>query len=299
MFDASIPTLNLSIGPGSQSEGDMVLDYMKMPSEMNTYDVPVLPEAHEMASCPHAMSVLNTLQTMLDRYRVGQNTEVLPLNEMPDADLEMLNQILGEGEVSVLLMMSQQRQIRIQETVMAGVWRLREVMADQTVRESLEVADIPAAVRQFAFIAADKKIDLSAIPKTVLNAPSVLVELADASASYSKKKATDLLVSETNDYPVVNLTLLPFSPEDHSVLNDQLGTGSVMMLSRGYGNCRITSTQIPGIWRVQYFNSTDQLILDTLEVIDIPLVACAAQEDIDDSTERLNEIREVFVEPHA
>jgi hydrogenase-1 operon protein HyaF len=299
MFDASIPTLNLSIGPGSQSEGDMVLDYMKMPSEMNTYDVPVLPEAHEMASCPHAMSVLNTLQTMLDRYRVGQNTEVLPLNEMPDADLEMLNQILGEGEVSVLLMISQQRQIRIQETVMAGVWRLREVMADQTVRESLEVADIPAAVRQFAFIAADKKIDLSAIPKTVLNAPSVLVELADASASYSKKKATDLLVSETNDYPVVNLTLLPFSPEDHSVLNEQLGTGSVMMLSRGYGNCRITSTQIPGIWRVQYFNSTDQLILDTLEVIDIPLVACAAQEDIDDSTERLNEIRDVFVEPHA
>jgi hydrogenase-1 operon protein HyaF len=87
MFDASIPTLNLSIGPGSQSEGDMVLDYMKMPSEMNTYDVPVLPEAHEMASCPHAMSVLNTLQTMLDRYRVGQNTEVLPLNEMPDAEI--------------------------------------------------------------------------------------------------------------------------------------------------------------------------------------------------------------------
>ena len=299
MFDATIPTLSLSIGPGSQSEGDMVLDYMKMPSEMNTYDVPILPEAHEMASCPHAMSVLNTLQTMLERYRVGQNTEVLPLNEMPDADLEMLNQILGEGEVSVLLVLGKQRQIRIQETVMAGVWRLREVLSDQTVRESLEVADIPVAVRQFAFIAADKAIDLSTIPKSVLNAPSVLVELAEASASYSRKKTTDLLVSEANDYPVVNLTLLPFSPEDHTVLNEQLGMGSVTMLSRGYGNCRITSTQIPGIWRVQYFNSTDNLILDTLEVIDIPLVACAAQEDVEDSAERLNEIREVFLEQSA
>lgn len=94
---------------------------------------------------------------------------------------------------------------------------------------------------------------------------------------------------------MINLSLLPFSPEDHNYLNEKVGVGHVTLLSRGYGNCRITSTQVDGLWRVQYFNSTDQLILDTLEITDIPAVACAAPEDLEDSAERLKEILEVFV----
>jgi hydrogenase-1 operon protein HyaF len=40
----------------------------------------------------------------------------------------------------------------------------------------------------------------------------------------------------------------------------------------------------------QYFNSDDTLILNTLEVSDVPSVACAAMEDLADSAERLGEI---------
>jgi hydrogenase-1 operon protein HyaF len=42
---------------------------------------------------------------------------------------------------------------------------------------------------------------------------------------------------------------------------------------------------------VQYYNSTETLILNTLEVADVPLVACASADDITDSAQRLNEIR--------
>ena len=35
MRDISINIVNVPVGPGSQPEGDMVLDYMKMPSEMS------------------------------------------------------------------------------------------------------------------------------------------------------------------------------------------------------------------------------------------------------------------------
>ena len=94
---------------------------------------------------------------------------------------------------------------------------------------------------------------------------------------------------------VINLSLLPFSPEDHYSLTETTGTGSVTILSRGYGNCRITSTQVDGLWRVQYYNSTDQLILDTLEIVAIPAVACAAPEDLADSAVRLSEIRDALV----
>ena len=68
------------------------------------------------------------------------------------------------------------------------------------------------------------------------------------------------------------------------------GSGRVVVLSRGYGNCRIASTRLPRIWRVTYFNSTDLVILDTLEVSLVPEVACAAAEDLEDSAERLAEV---------
>ena len=62
------------------------------------------------------------------------------------------------------------------------------------------------------------------------------------------------------------------------------------MISRGFGNCRITSTGARDVWRVQYFNSMNTLILNTIEVVDVPEVALAATEDLVDSRERLAEL---------
>jgi hydrogenase-1 operon protein HyaF len=45
---------------------------------------------------------------------------------------------------------------------------------------------------------------------------------------------------------------------------------------------------------VQYFNSQDTLILNTLEVSDVPSVACASPEDIADSCQRLQDIMQVY-----
>jgi hydrogenase-1 operon protein HyaF len=49
------------------------------------------------------------------------------------------------------------------------------------------------------------------------------------------------------------------------------------------------------VWWVQYFNSQDTLILNTLEVSDVPNVACASPEDIADSRQRLEEIMKVYL----
>lgn len=287
MENNGIQMFNIPVGPGSQEEGDMVLDYMKMPSEMDTYDIPVLPEADDVQRCPQAVAVMEQLQNLLSCYTPGGPTQSMVLDAMPDADLDMLNQILGEGEVSVVITGDQP--IRIQETVMAGVWRLRRFNTQgDVIAETLEVADVPACVRQAAFqTLRTLNVDPEAMPAGVLNAPSVLVEIADASAAFAGKAPAAP--------HVINLSLLPFSPEDHNYLAEATGTGAVTILSRGYGNCRITSTEVHGLWRVQYFNSTDQLILDTLEITDIPAVACAAQEDLEDSAERLKEIREVLI----
>ena len=92
----------------------------------------------------------------------------------------------------------------------------------------------------------------------------------------------------------INLTLLPCTDEDIEFLTRKLGGGPAVILSRGYGNCRITSTATRNVWWVQYFNSQDKLILNSIEMARVPEVACAAKEDIEDSADRIREILEVY-----
>jgi hydrogenase-1 operon protein HyaF len=93
---------------------------------------------------------------------------------------------------------------------------------------------------------------------------------------------------------VVNLTLLPHTEEDLAWLDEALGEGAVTILSRGYGNCRITATAQAHVWRVQFYNSMDVLILDTFEVTAMPEVVLAAAEDLADSAGRLREVLEAI-----
>ena len=113
-----------------------------------------------------------------------------------------------------------------------------------------------------------------------MNAPTLLQELHDHRQQWRVGQSAHL----------VNLSLLPLSPADMACLEEQLGTGRVVILSRGYGNCRISSTRVPNTWRVVYYNSQDAMILNSIEVVDMPEVACAAPEDLVDSEQRLREV---------
>lgn len=72
--------------------------------------------------------------------------------------------------------------------------------------------------------------------------------------------------------------------------------GDTIILSRGYGNCRVSSTRTNNVWWVQYYNSQDAMILNSIEIINVPEVVCAAQEDIDDSAERVAEVMDIYNE---
>jgi hydrogenase-1 operon protein HyaF len=91
---------------------------------------------------------------------------------------------------------------------------------------------------------------------------------------------------------VINLTLLPQTEADLAHLDNTLGHGPISILSRGYGNCRISATRLANCWWVRHYNSDERLILNTLEVVDVPAAALAAQGDMEDSAERLAEILE-------
>jgi hydrogenase-1 operon protein HyaF len=150
------------------------------------------------------------------------------------------------------------------------------------LEDAIEVAPIPTLFAETAQqdLWEKRPVWQGPLPPTVQNAPLLIEEVVGYAQTWRQGQVPQ----------VVNLTLLPVTPEDIGFLDHHLGTGRVLMLSRGYGNCRISNTRLPNCWRVVYYNAMDKVILNTVEVVDMPEVAMAAQEDLQDSYDRLCEV---------
>jgi hydrogenase-1 operon protein HyaF len=256
---------------------------MEMPKGMRTYAMPEMPEADEAQIYRAALAKLHEVLAALRAAPPAGHTIEIELTPLDTPNREFISQLLGEGEVSIIAGAN----IQAQEAVLAGVWRLQEVdAAGKLVSDKIEVGEFPKAVLQLAEEAA--VTDLSSIDAgsalNLMNAAPLISELTHKVASYAPEAASH----------VINLSLLPLADADLIFLERMLGHGPVTVLSRGYGNCRISSTEVKNAWWVRYFNSREAIILNTIEVVRIPGVALAASQDLEDSAERLAEILEVY-----
>jgi hydrogenase-1 operon protein HyaF len=282
MKDFPIPVVAIGIGPGSQPEEE-TLDYLPMPQGMETFRAPVLPEPEDVAECHQARRALREALAQLERVRHGGANLGVDLTGLPAADLQLINQVLGEGEVSAVVSGGDSGyELRVQESVFAGVWRVVCSVNGMVSSDTIELGAVPQALKTAALedVLPTVLRWQGALPPNVQNAPTLLAEIEDQWRVWRTGQPAH----------VVNLTLLPMSVEDIGFLDHHLGTGRVVILSRGYGNCRITNTRMPNCWRVVYYNSQDLVILNTVEVVELPDVAQAAREDLDDSHDRLTEV---------
>ncbi|WP_127805827.1 hydrogenase expression/formation protein [Hydrogenophaga sp. NH-16] len=278
----AFPIPVVALGPGTQTE-DEHLDYLPMPKDMDTYRAPMLPEPEEIAGRAAAREALVQVLALLDQAADGGAGGQVSLQALPSEDRQLVNQVMGEGEASAIVREeSSPLEVRIQESVFAGVWRLMTFSDGALVDDVVEVGPVPALLRVVAEEDAEREYRpwLGPLPPNVQNAPLLVDEVRDQVARWQPGHTSH----------VVNLTLLPVTPEDIGFLDHQLGTGRVLLLSRGYGNCRISNTRLPHCWRVVYYNSMDKVILNTVEVVDMPEVAMAAPEDLRDSHERLSDV---------
>ena len=192
----------------------------------------------------------------------------------------MLNETLGEGEVAALVV-DAGHEVRIQETVFPGIWReLHFDSAGQLLHDYLLAAPIPPLLGTLARQSAAPRLRERPLPAGAMNVAALVNELQDAMDR----------CGDSTPAHVINLTLLPLSPEDAAHLDAVLDGGGVVILSRGFGNCRISSTAARLVWRVQYFNNMQTLILNTIEVVALPEVALAAHQDLAESHERLADL---------
>lgn len=266
----------VTLGPGSQPQ-DAPLQYLPMPREMRTYRDPILPECVSLWGLSGARAVLEQAREAARHWSLVSGNLAVDLGALGGSELEVLDQILGQGEVSALIQ-TPEGTTRIQESVFAGIWRLRQFdPIGVCVSNRLDVGGLPGAVIHAGGCGRALPVTPSEIPTGANSAPALLAEI------------TEHLRAGTHEH-TINLTLLPFSPEDGEFLEQALGRGSLSLLSRGYGNCRVTATGVARLWWVQYFNSQDTIILNTLEIAEAPEVIRAAPEDLDDSARRLGEV---------
>ena len=267
------------VGPGSQPQEEQKLSYIDMPGQMEQYSAPYVPDLDAVQRLDGARAAMQWLRQALADYRCGSEPMIADLSALDEESRELVNQILGEGEVSVTF--TGGSTARTQESVLAGIWRTLYFDDEGRVGcDLLEVADAPHTVR--AASTDGRPIDTSAPEEAaeIPNALPILVELESQLANFR----------EGGSPHSINLSLLPLSEPELEFLDARLGRGSVDILSRAYGKCQVISTLTPNVWWVRYYNAISTLILNSLEVVAIPQVVCAAPEDLRDSAKRLNNI---------
>lgn len=255
------------------------VEYLPMPSSMATYHAPVTPEVEDIDQYPRALETMHALAAGFVQVSTTKNF-VMNLEHLNETEQRLVDQFLGEGEVSIVV--EGEHSYQIQESVLTGVWRVHHA-ADAQSQLSVEIGAIPDCVVHSN--TTDPEIDIEAdSTDELMNAKPIMAEIIERNRTFAQTSKTH----------VINLSLLPVNPADLQWLGDKLGYGGVTILSRGYGNCRITRTRLSNVWWVQYFNSMDTMILNTMEITAIPEVACAAEEDITASRERLQVMLEAY-----
>ncbi|MCX7148015.1 MAG: hydrogenase expression/formation protein [Rhodocyclales bacterium] len=270
-FPIPVVAYTPNIGPGSQPLEDEILATLEVPSDVHTFRPPLAELNAPPEVVAAAMDFLRQLLVGLRATPFGTSPPVrFSLLQCAPAVRAEINELLGEGEVSVLTGGDR----CAQETAFTGIWRIRGDGVDD-----VEASAFPAALRDLALVRALSFAATVEPPPELMNAPALYHEIRSLSAQWSPGRPAH----------VINLSLLPATPDDLLWLDEQLGRISFSILSRGFGNCRITATALPYVWWVQYFNNMEKLILNSIEIVDVPAVALAAAEDYEETTTRLGE----------
>lgn len=244
--------------------------YVAMPEAMRTF---VPPSVRDWRYNPKASAVLSQLAASL------KAREPARIDWSDDGEArKFLGEILGEGEISILADRPGAR-LSIGETVFAGVWRVRQFQDGKLAQDYLETGAFPAILAEWSAARDSEPVLPTQFPDNLMNAPSLSHEIFAKANGFAP-----------GSEEVINLTLLPLTPEDMAFLTQCLGLAGLSILAKGYGDCRIRQTGLSNVWWVQYLNSTGQLILNTLEITSLPNVVMAAPEDLEDSASRLAEV---------
>jgi hydrogenase-1 operon protein HyaF len=290
----SVPPITIpihAVGAGSHKE-EIEAETIGVPDSVSTFKMPSAPHS---ASIGEALACRTFFHSLYEAMRLwnkdsGDSGPALALNEFSASSLRLINEMLGEGEVSIRVKIPQEKfdEIRIQESVFVGVWRVRYFRGGTAIADQVEVSPLPLCVAESAYLSTAPELLDVHLPQDAMNSPALLSQLRQSLEDWKPGSAA----------VTINLSHLPLTPSDLQVINDAVGEGNVHMVSRGLGNCHIFSTSVRHVWKVQYFNNPpmNRMILNTLSICGVPEEAIASTEDLEDSVARIRELIEWVTE---
>jgi hydrogenase-1 operon protein HyaF len=231
-----------------------------------------------------ARTVLEEAAAALREHAEGdREPSLISLRSLEAQDRDTILDVLGEGDVWGSV--GGNVGYTFAESVLTGLWHIEATSPDGSKTDWLEVARIPQAVVHAAEHMPRESIRIpDRLPQGAMNSLALLTELQQRSASYQP--------GEENH--IINFTLLPITEADAEVLTTVLGQIPLVIRGGGYGSCRIFAAGLRHVWAVQYLNSMDKVILDTLEIGGVPVAALAAREDLAESAGRLPEMMQAY-----
>lgn len=242
---------------------------------------PRLPDDFEPSA--ELRSWLATLEESLQHVARRPESQCrLPMQALTDLDIQAVEEILGSGEVNGHVTLDGVR-YELAESLLAGVWQIN----GDDGRRWVEVAAAPSVAVEAAAALEPARYQVPPPGGEVMNAPAVLTEISERALAWQDE-------NEASNH-VLNFTLLPMSEADHALLTAVLGRADFELVSGGFGDCRIMATRYRHVWAVQFVNAMGHTILDTIEIGELPAAACAAQQDFEDSAERLVELLEAYL----
>lgn len=184
-----------------------------------------------------------------------------------DGSLETLDSLMldspgGADSWTPVIVIEAPHPLRIVETSLTGLWRVGE--------DRLELAAVPQAVLDAVagLPAADT------LPESVEGGSMPLHAILHELRHHVSPRAPGAAPH------VIALSHAPLTPADLELLDRCLGRGPVAMTVPGYGCCRIAATAFRDVWRVRYYNRDDTLLVDSLELGDVPQAIRATDEDL-------------------
>jgi len=163
----------IPLGPGALHEDD-TLDYLPMPKDMGGYQPPILPEPDEIRPNAAVRELMAQVLQQLQRCAQGQAGAQVPMAGLAAEDLALIDQLLGAGEASALIAADDSgTEVRIQESIFTGVWRVLLRRNERVLQEWIEVAAVPQRLLQAALddVQGTCQPWVGSLPPHVQNAP--------------------------------------------------------------------------------------------------------------------------------
>lgn len=236
---------------------------------------------------PEILAVFDRIRDNLTIAAAHGAVEPIDLMAMTPDQRRDIGGMLGEGEVNIVAGLDPVFQM--EESLLPGVWRVRATdAAGELISDIIEIAEIPTALRAAAHALTRPMPPIAegAAGPGVMNGPAVLAEIQARAEAWRPGVKNH----------VINFTLFPLTEEDGALIGSALGEIPLSIISTGFGDCRITGTKARHVWAVQFLNAMGTVILDTIEVGDVPAFACAALEDFEDSAARISDILQAYLQ---